>query len=456
MPDTATPPPARISRDLICLFAARALRSLAQGYLVIIVPIYLAGMGVSASRMGVLFGVCALVNALLAASVGVLSDRFGRKPFLVGIALMMAAGSFVFAISRSFPVMVAAAAFGTIGYGGGVGVGGGWGPYYPAAQSLVAEQIADHGRTHAFGLLSFFGVIASVAGSLLAALPALLARHAGTPPITSYRGLFMLAALAGLGMAVVVLPVRERRHPAVARRHLAAERRHRADADPSAAAARRFLGLSQPSWRLVSRFMITNGVNGLAIGMLGPFVVYWFYRRFGVGAASLAHLFFFINLAAALPYLMAGRMTRWFGLVSAVTVTRALSCVLLIGMVLMPSYALAAWLYALRVIVNVLSIPMRQSYLMGVIEPAERASAAGFANLPSQGTQALSASLAGVLMDHVALALPLIVASALQAIHAVLFWTFFRSIRPPEEQFRSFPDAKSDADAASTSVAGPT
>jgi hypothetical protein len=34
------------------------------------------------------------------------------------------------------------------------------------------------------------------------------------------------------------------------------------------------LGLSRDSWRLVSRFMITNATNGLAAGMMGPFVVY--------------------------------------------------------------------------------------------------------------------------------------------------------------------------------------
>lgn len=434
MPDTETSSPflgqIGISRDLACLFGARAIRSLAQGYVVIILPLYLAAIGVSASRMGVLFGVCALVNAGLAAGVGVMADRFGRKPFLIGISLMMTVGAAIFALTRSFPVMVAAAAFGTFGYGGGVGVGGGWGPYYPAAQSLVAEQIADHSRTHAFGLLSFFGVIASAAGSMLAALPAFLARHRGVPILESYRGLFMLAALAGLGMALVVIPVRERpprRNP-----------HHAAKSAPQAPLARRFLGLSRPSWRLVSRFMLTNSVNGLAVGMLGPFVVYWFYRRFGVGASALAQLFFLINLAAAIPYLMAGRMTRWLGLVSSVVGTRAISCVLLIGMVLMPTYALAAALYAMRVIVNVLSIPMRQSYLMGVIEPAERATAAGLANLPMQGTQAFSASLAGVLMDHFALAMPLVAASALQAVNALLFWIFFRSVRPPEEEFRAF------------------
>ena len=434
MPDTETSSPLLgrigISRDLACLFGARAIRSLAQGYVVIILPIYLADIGVSASRMGVLFGVCALVNAGLAAAVGVMADRFGRKPFLIGISLMMTVGAALFALTRSFPVMVAAAAFGTFGYGGGVGVGGGWGPYYPAAQSLVAEQIADHSRTHAFGLLSFFGVIASAAGSLLAALPAFLARHGDVPTLESYRGLFMLAALAGLGMALVVIPVRERpprRAP-----------RPAAQAESDAPRARRLLGLSRPSWRLVSRFMLTNSVNGLAVGMLGPFVVYWFYRRFGVGASALAQLFFLINLAAAIPYLMAGRMTRWLGLVSAVVGTRAISCVLLIGMVLMPTYALAAALYAMRVIVNVLSIPMRQSYLMGVIDPAERATAAGLANLPMQGTQAFSAALAGVLMDHFALALPLVAASALQAVNALLFWIFFRSVRPPEEEFRAF------------------
>ena len=146
--------PPWLSHDLLLLFGARAFRSLAQGFLGIILPLYLAALGYHATAMGLLFAVSSITGALMAAAVGFLADRFGRKPFLVIIALLMAGGSLVFAISQNFAVMVAAAALGTIGYAGAPGLGGGWGPYYPAAQSLVAEQGEAHQRTTIFGALS--------------------------------------------------------------------------------------------------------------------------------------------------------------------------------------------------------------------------------------------------------------------------------------------------------------
>src|SRR5581483_68072 len=109
---------------------------------------------------------------------------------------------------------------------------------------------------------------------------------------------------------------------------------------------RRF-GLSPESWRLVIRFMITNSTNGLAIGMLGPIVVYWFHRRFGVGSADLARIFFIVNFISAVPYLAAGRIALAFGSVRSIVITRSISTVLLFGMVLMPTFGLAATLYGI-------------------------------------------------------------------------------------------------------------
>jgi hypothetical protein len=179
--------------------------------------------------------------------------------------------------------------------------------------------------------------------------------------------------------------------------------------------------------------MITNSTNGLAIGMLGPFVVYWFYRRFGASSGELAGVFFIINLVSSIPYLAAGRIALMLGSVRAVVITRTISTVLLFGVVMVPTFGLAAILYGVRALFNLLSIPVRQSYLMGVIDPAERASASGFASFPSQATSAIGPYLAGYFMEHLALALPLEFAAAMQGLNTFLFWIFFRNVYPPEE-----------------------
>jgi MFS family permease len=198
--------PRWLSRDLACLFAARSLRSFAVGYLGIILPIYIVDLGYDAVHLGMLFSISGVTGGLLAVCIGVLSDRFGRKPFIIAIALMMAAGVVGLALATNFALMVAAAAFATIGFPGGVGGGGGWGPYYPAAQSLVAEHSDDKFRTTIFGVLSFVGVIAGALGSLTAALPSLLHHATGLSILAGFRLLLLLTAVIGVLMALVVIP----------------------------------------------------------------------------------------------------------------------------------------------------------------------------------------------------------------------------------------------------------
>ncbi|HKN01930.1 MAG TPA: MFS transporter [Candidatus Binataceae bacterium] len=414
-----------LNQDLGWLFVLRALRSISQGYLGIILPLYLAILGYNAVALGTLLAVSAIAAAITSTLTGVLADRFGRKTFIVLISLMFTVGGVGFAFARSFFWIVAFAAIGSIGRGGAL-AGGAWAPFYPAVQALVAEQSSHENRTTIFGVFSFVGVMAGALGSLLAALPSVLKHTPGLPEVQSYGLLFILSGVLGAAMAVAVIPVRERHVPsAVGPSDLK---------QPGTAHSGTLrLGLSRKSWRLVIRFMITNSTNGLAIGMLGPMVVYWFYRRFGASSVELAEVFFIINFLSAIPYLAAGRIALTWGSVRSVVVTRSVSTVLLFAVVIMPSFAWAAALYGVRALFNVLSIPVRQSYLMGVIDPAERSSASGFANFPSQVTSAIGPYMAGYFMEHLALALPLEFAAVMQGLNTFLYWAFFRNVYPPEE-----------------------
>ncbi len=419
-----------LNRDLMWLFVLRVLRSLSQGYLGIILPLYLVALGYGAEALGVLLAVSAVVAAGVSTVVGVMADRFGRKRFLVAISLLLAFGTFAFTFAHSFVWIVAFAAIASIGRGGAL-AGGAWGPFYPAVQALVAEHTTDYNRTTVFGAFSFVGVMAGALGSALAALPSVLRHFAGIDELTGYRILFLLSGVFGLAMAVAVFPINENR---ALERELADELAREEQQQPrDRPRAGLTLGLSPASWRLVLRFMITNATNGLAIGMLGPIVVYWFYRRFGVNSAQLAGVFFAMNLVTALPYLMAGRLALWMGSVRSVVATRAISTVLMFAVVLMPTFGLAALMYGIRAVFNVLSIPVRQSYLMGVIDPAERSSASGLANFPSQVTSAVGPYMAGYFMEHLMLSLPLEFAAVMQGLNTVLYYLFFRNVYPPEE-----------------------
>lgn len=412
--------PTWLNRDLNLLFAGRGIRSLTQGYLAIIVPLYLAELHYSAVQLGLIFTAASAASAILAASIGVLADRYGRKLFLVILALLTAAGGVAFAASGAFWVLLVAGALSTIGRGGGAGSGGAWGPYYAAEQALLAEHSDDQSRTAVFGAISFVGVLAGAFGSLVAGLPSLLRSTAGATEITGDRILFLVTVLFGVAMAVVILPVRETR-----------EEPKQAPAPSAEPTSRRHL---QPATvRMILKFMATNTANGMGYGLLGPILVYWFYRRYGVGSGGLAELFFVINLATAPSYLFAARIARRLGAVNAVSITRAVSVAILAVLPLMPTFFLAAVVYTLRMVTSTLSNPIRQSYLMGVIAREDRATAAGLSNLPSQVCASFGPTVAGYMIQDFTLNLPIEVATFFQALNVVLYYGFFRHIRPPEE-----------------------
>jgi len=425
--------PAWMNRDLGLLLTGRALRSLVQGYLAILVPIYVAKLGFDALHVGYLFTASAVASAALAAAVGFLSDRFGRRNLLIVISLMSVAAGVMFAKATSFAMLAVGAALGTVGRTGPAGAGGSVGPYFPAEQALIAEHSSDAARTTVFGALAFVGVVAGAAGALMAASPHAISALLAIPLLDAYRALFWTAAAAGVAMALVTFPISE--HPRETVPCEPARAAHRSEPAPADnRAGRKVLGLSRRSWWFVLRFGAINGTNGFAVGMLGPFVVYWFYRRFGASASEIAGLFFVINLAAGLPNLMVGRISRQAGTLNTIVVARAVSSAFLLATVLMPTYLMAAFMYAVRSVVGALWVPARQSYLMAMVDRSERATAAGLTNLPLQVTSLVSPPVAGFLMQEVAPGLPIALAAILQGLTAAMYYGFFRGLNPPEEQ----------------------
>lgn len=85
-------------------------------------------------------------------------------------------------------------------------------------------------------------------------------------------------------------------------------------------------------------------------------------------------------------------------------------------------------------LVQRVGLPLRQSYVMGIVPREERGRVGALANLPAQGASALAPTLAGYLFDHISLALPFEIGAFFQAANTVVFYVFFHQLRPPEER----------------------
>lgn len=190
---------------------------------------------------------------------------------------------------------------------------------------------------------------------------------------------------------------------------------------------------------IIGRLALTNLVNGVGVGFCAPSIACWFYQRYGAGSATIGLLFAAVSLGATVPYTLGPSLARKIGLVNAVVSIRLVGVATLAILPLMPSFPLAAAVHFVRMTRQRASIPLRQSYSMEVVAEEERSAAAGLSNLPSQLSAAVSPAIAGYLFQSVSLELPFEIGTALQLLHAILYFSLFRNIHPPEEEARVEP-----------------
>ena len=401
------------NRNVTLIILARLFMSASRSLAGVVTPVYLALIGFSAFQLGEMAVAVGITTAVLSTVIGLTSDRTGRKPFLVAVPLLAVLAGAVFAMSRSPVVLVAAASIGSFGRGAGAGAGM-VGPYQPAEQALVTETTPAARRNVVFGRLAFASSVGALVGAPLAALAD--GAHAGGVAATAaFRAPFLATAVLALVAGLLALGLIEPERPAV----------------PIGVGRRpRFPRRSLP---LLIRLWATNSMNGLAVGMFGPFVTYWFFRRYGVGPGQIGVLFAVINAATAISTLSAAGLARRWGLVRTVTAVRIVQAVLLVPMVLAPTFVFAGAIYLVRMVVQRIGMPLRQSYVLAMADPGERAAVGALSNLPSQATMAVAPVAAGYLFDEVSLSLPFLIAGALQFVNAVMYWGFFHDM-PPEEE----------------------
>ncbi|MGC9220761.1 MAG: MFS transporter [Solirubrobacteraceae bacterium] len=415
---------------------ARLVMSSARSIAGIITALYLAAEGFSAVTIGLLFVCVTVSSALMSTGIGLFSDRVGRKPFLVVVPMLAAVAALLFAEVRTPAALFLAAALGTFGRGAGAG-GGTVGPYQPAESALVTESVPSSQRQSAFGRLAFMSSLGALIGSLLAELAGTRA-HLGQIQATAvYRPAFLAAAVLAAAAGVLALWLREPgRNDSNERHNKVAGNRGDTAYQEGNAGLRRGAGQQQGdrprrlrwprrSWPALWRFWVTNSINGVAVGMVGPYVSYWLYRRYGVGPGTVGLLFAVVNLGSLVSTLSAARIARQVGTVRTIVAVRAITGVLLVPMALAPAYWIAGAIYLLRMLIQRVGLPLRQSYTQDLADPSERASLAALSNLPMQATMGGSQALAGYLFDEVSLAAPFELAAVFQCLNAFVYTLLF-------------------------------
>ncbi|HPO21267.1 MAG TPA: MFS transporter, partial [Rubrivivax sp.] len=127
----------------------------------------------------------------------------------------------------------------------------------------------------------------------------------------------------------------------------------------------------------------------------------------------------------ALGSVLAARLVRRHGLVGPVVAMRGIGLALLVAVPLVPAFAPAALLYAVRAGFNQGTAGARQALAVGLTRE-RRGLAASLQNVSIQLPRAVGPLLAGFMLHAGMLRAPFFVAALLQGAYLVLYVRFFR------------------------------
>jgi MFS family permease len=400
-------------RNLSLIYVAAWLRSFGIGLLGVVLGVFLFREGYSSTAIGMVIAAGLAGSAAGTVFVTFLADSMGRRRTLCMLALLTAAGAVPLIFHFSLPAMLALAFLGMLN-----GMGSDRSPAFALEQATIPGLIADEKRTWALAWYSVVLDASGALGALAAGLPLLEHRLWAVDLGSAYHTLFIGYSVINVASALLYAGLSSEIE--IAAVHLPGSGGSRVSAETKSTVA-----------RLSALFAIDAFGGGFLTDAL---VSYWFFRRFGIAESQLALLFFSVHVLNAVSHLGAAWLAKRIGLIRTMVFTHLPSSVFLIAAAFMPSARWAVVLFLLRESLVEMDVPTRQSYVAAVVRPEERTFAAGITNLTRNTAWAAASAVAGIFMQQVAFAAPLLLGGGLKIIYDGLLWRAFRHLAPPEER----------------------
>ncbi len=395
------------SADARRVLVARGLRAFADGFVALLLPIYLVDLGFSSVAIGAIAASTLAGTALLTLWVGWIAHRHSRRRLLLAAAGLMAATGVAFGLVHDFWPLLVIAFVGTMNP-----TSGDASVFLPLEQTVLTETVEPRQRTALFAHYSLVGSLAGALGILAASVPDLLAASASIGRISAMQLMFAAYALLGVAVFWLYRPL----SPAV----------EAVEDVPTAPLSH--------SRRLVYGLAALFGMNSFGTGFLiQSLLALWLYQAFHISVTAAAAILFWSSVCSALSYLVAVPIAERIGLINTMVFTHLPSNVLLILVPFAPNLAVAIALLLARSALSQMDVPTRSSYVMAVVRPEERPAAASVTEVPKIFAWAGGAAISGYLLALSTFGWPLLIGGAIKGAYDIILLICFRKTRPPEE-----------------------
>jgi len=393
--------------DATRILVARGLRAFGDGFVALLVPIYLVELGFTPFAVGAIVTSTLLGTALLTLWVGIVANRYSLRRLLLAASVLMAATGVGFALIGSFWPLLLIAFVGTMNP-----TSGDASIFLPLEQTALTQTVEPQRRTALFARYSVVGSLAAALGTLAASLPDVAAPWLDSGRIAVMQAMFGFYALLGLASLVLYGPL----SPAI-------ERQHATPQQP--------LGQSK---RLVYGLAALFGMDSFGTGFLvQSLLALWLYQSFQISVTTAAAILFWSGLLSAGSYLVAVPIAARIGLINTMVFTHLPSNILLMLVPFAPNLETAIALLLARSALSQMDVPTRASYVMAVVAPEERPAAASFTAVPKTFAWAAGSLISGWLMTLSPFGWPLLIGGAVKGVYDILLLLRFQRVRPPEE-----------------------
>ena len=299
----------------------------------------------------------------------------------------------IFAFFTDYVMLIIAQIMGGMGEGAGAG--------QPSVSGLIADKTTKESRVKVFTIIALVSSLMDILGYLFGSLPKHLQPLLLIEEVESFRLIFLICAFLSFFSFIFILPIREEK-PEISRE-----------------AERSFL--PRKSVAIISRYSFVRAIGGFGFGITGDLIGPWFKIRFLMGEEVLGPIFAISRFTSTILYFLIFRVKGEIDEVKMIFFNRIISAAAMLLIPFTPSYIVFSLLFAIYRASLLITVPIRQSFIVSIVDPSERASAVGFSNFAWMSLRSLSPAIGGYIMQNISMPLAFIIGATMTGLNGASY-----------------------------------
>ncbi len=379
--------------------------------------LYLNSLGYKNDFIGLVNSLPSIVIIVIGIPVGVVADRIGYRPFLLGGALIGAAASLLpFNFSAAMAMIMFAVLFGL-----------GRQMTFVLGQPFLASASGTRERTHLFSVNSAVMTVAIAIGLLIGGeIPEFVAGQMHTSPNSPEALHFSFLAMT-IAATMGFIPLAKMRFTPRVKAEERAEGQQREAAFKLIKSG--FGNLRDIDKSLFARLLIPETIIATGAGALVYFFQLYFKQRFNLAPGPTSYILAFSAVITAGTQLAGPLLSRCIGRVRALTILQLASIPFLLTLAFSYSLPLAIVAYYMRDALMNSSWPLGDSFAMEQVRDDQRATFASLnAMLEGGGRGGLGPLISGWLQSLGSYEFAFSFTAVTYIIAAALYFKFWRNV----------------------------